>query len=136
MNRYQFLKKEEVYQALNKLRAAFLAAKDGAEVDELMKGILTHDERMKVGRRIIIAQMLLDGMSYNEIISELKVGSPTIRDVDKKIKSNPACFKLINTREEKVEKTYTQKAYTKTGGSKKLFKSTQYTGYKRKDVKR
>jgi hypothetical protein len=99
-------------------------------------GILTHDERMKIGRRIQIAQMLQEGFTYEEIRDELKVGPPTIRTVDNNMRRYPNCYKLINKREEKVEKEYKRKAYIKTGGSKLIFKKKEYTGFKRKDVKR
>ena len=136
MGRYKFLAKESVYEALNKLRAAFLAARDGNQVESIIKGLLTYDERMKLGRRIQIAQMIEDGYGHTEIVSELKVGSPTIRLVAKKMAEYPECFELINVRENKVEKTYKSRAYKKVGGPLKVYKSTEYTGYKRKDVER
>ena len=46
MRRYRFLEKEEIFDALNKLRNAFLAARDGDEVEEIINGLLTFDEKM------------------------------------------------------------------------------------------
>lgn len=43
MRRYKFLKKEDIYQAFNRLRDAFLSAKDGNEVEEIINGLLTRD---------------------------------------------------------------------------------------------
>ena len=40
MRRYGFLTKTDTYEALNRLRDAFLAAKDGNEVNEIINGIL------------------------------------------------------------------------------------------------
>ena len=136
MRRYKFLTKDFVFNALNKLRAAFLAAKDGEEVEAIMKAILTHDERMKIGRRIEIAQLVLAGMTYHEITTELKVGMPTVVAVAKKIEQYPQAFKLINQREEKVEITYQQKAYRKVGGPQLVFKKKEFTGFTRKQVQR
>lgn len=136
MRRYRFLTKDAVFLALNKLRAAFLAAKDGSEVDEIIKSVLTHDEQMKIGRRVQIAQMLLEGKTYLQIKSALKVGVPTITLVDRKIKEYPLGYKLINRREGRVETEYKQKAYATIGGSKMVFKRKEYTGFKRKDVQR
>jgi len=102
MRRYQFLAKDFVYSALNKLRTAFLAAKDGEEVEELIKAILTGDERMKIGRRIEIAQLLQSGMTYDEITKFLKVGIPTVVAVARKIDQYPKAYQLINEREIKV----------------------------------
>ena len=108
MRRYQFLAKSFVYNALNKLRAAFLAAKDGEEVEQLMKAILTNDERIKIGRRIEVAQLLQAGLTYHEITAELKVGIPTVVAIAKKFEQYPHAFRLINKRENQVEKTYQQ----------------------------
>jgi uncharacterized protein YerC len=136
VRRYKFLNRGSVFAALNKLRAAFLAARNGSDVDEIIKGILTHDERMKIGRRIQIAQFLEQGMQYREIMNNLKVGLPTIMQVSRKMDEYPQCFKLIIIREEKTKKDYRNKAFRKTGGSKLIFKRNKYTGFKRKDIKR
>jgi len=136
MQRYKFLSKEYVYEALNKLRSAFLAAKDGKEVDEIIMGVLTNDERIKIGRRIQIAQMLKSGLTYFQIKEELKVGVPTITLVHRKINEHPLCYELISERDSKVVKEYKTKAYETQGGSKLIFKKKAYTGFQRKDVKR
>lgn len=95
MRRYGFLSKEGVYEALNKLRAAFLAAKDGSQVEEVIMGILTHDERIKIGRRIQTARMLADGRTYDEIMDELKVGRSTISLVERQLRDHPLAYELI-----------------------------------------
>lgn len=136
MRRYKFLTKENVYDALNKLRAAFLAAKDGNEVEEIINGLLTTDEKLKLGRRIMVAQALQESLTYKEIMELLKVGKQTVSMVDRKLRSNPDCYKLIGTRENKVREEHKRKAYVKVGGSKLIFKKKVYTGFKRKDVKR
>lgn len=130
------MKKDAVYEALNKLRAAFLAAKDGGEVEKIIKGVLTHDERIKIGRRIQVAEMIKAGFTYEEIKNELKVGRHTIQETGRKISEFPFCFKLISERESRVEKEYRDKSYVKVGGPKMIFKRSVYTGFKRKDVKR
>ena len=136
MRRYKFLDKDYIFSALNRLRSAFLAAKDGQQVEEIIKGILTSDERLKIGRRIEIAQMLKEGFSYLEISQELKAGRSTISLVERKLNQNPLCFQLINQREQKVEKEFKQKAYRKIGDPMKVFKTKEYTGFTRKFVKR
>jgi uncharacterized protein YerC len=67
MSRYASFPKDLVFNALNRLRSSFLAAKDGNDVEEIINGVLTYDERMKIGRRIEIANMLLDGCVYENI---------------------------------------------------------------------
>ena len=121
---------------MNRLRASFLAAKDGSDVEEIIKAILTHDERMKIGRRIQIAELIKQGVLYRQIAKELKVGLTTVLLVARKLDQNPTGYELIMDREEKVEKEYRRKAYEKTGGSKTIYKKKVYMGFTRKDVKR
>jgi len=134
--RYKFLDKESRFSALNKVRHAFLAAKNGEEVDTIIGAILTSDEKTKVGRRIEIAQHLLEGETFDEIRLGLKVGKDTVSKVEKLLSKNRVGFDLIFNREEKVEKEYKDKAYEETGSSKLLHKRIVYTGFRRKDVKR
>lgn len=136
MRRYRFLRKEDVYEALNRLRDAFLAAKDGNEVEKIIKALLTHDEKLKIGRRILVAEYLQAGISFDEIVNILKVGKNTITSVMKSLDSYPTSFNLISKRGKKVETEYTQKKHRLVGGSKLVFKKREYTGFKRKDVSR
>lgn len=136
MRRYKFLPKDFVFNALDRLRSAFLAARDGGEVEEIIKGLLTYDEKMKLGRRIEIANMLSSGLTHDEIIDQLKVGRDTVTKVNRKLNNYPLCFKLINVRDEKVESEFKRKAYKKEGSYKMIYKKKVYTGFKRKNVKR
>lgn len=136
MRRYKFLQKEDVYEALNKVRDALLAAKDGNDVEQLMNGLLTFDERMKIGRRIQIAECLLNDFRTEEIQSFLKVGRTTIAQVAKNLEDYEKCFQLISARNKKVEKVYKAKSHRLIGGSTKVFKTREYTGFKRKNVAR
>ncbi|PIS21403.1 hypothetical protein COY33_01220 [candidate division WWE3 bacterium CG_4_10_14_0_2_um_filter_42_7] len=133
--RYQFLDNENIWAAVNKARDAFLAAKDGEEVDRIMNFILTEDEKLRIGRRILIAEMLLGDFSYEDVIKNLRAGKSTINFVVKRLVIDPESFRLIQKRGEKVEKEFKEKAYMKQG-TRLLHKKTVYTGYKRKDVKR
>jgi len=120
--------------ALNKLRAAFLAAKDGNEVEEIIKGVLTSDERIKIGRRILVSQLIDEGNTYDTIRQRLRVGKQTVLQVQRLKSLSPKCFELINIREEKVENTFGNKAYKMVGNPKRFQKFPRYTGFKRKDV--
>lgn len=136
MRRYHFLIKEDIFESLNRLRDAFLAAKNSSEVDDIINGLLTLDERVKIGRRIQIAQLLTAGYGIDEITRILKVGKTTIASVSKNLEEKPNCFKLLVRRNAQVEQEYKKKAFRYVGGSKKVFKTKVYTGFKRKDVKR
>lgn len=135
MKRYHFLTEKEIYESLNRLRNAFLAAKDGKDVDEIINGLLTHDEKVKLGRRIIISEMM-DSMTTTELVGISHVGRTTISLVSRLMEAHPRCFELINLRKNKVEKEYRAKRYRKVGGSTLVFKKKEYTGIKRSDIKR
>lgn len=136
MRRYRFLTKDDIYDAFNRLRDAFLAAKNGDEVEEIINGLLTHDEKLKIGRRILVAEYLKDGIKIHEIAKLLKVGKNTIITVARSLDLNSNFFDLIDKRREKVEKEYQKRRYRLVGGPKLVFKKKEYTGFKRKDVER
>lgn len=136
MRRYKFLTNSDVYEALNRLRDAFLAAKDGKEVTEIMNGLLTDDERIKIGRRILIADALKNEDKYREIVGLSNVGYSTIAWVTKQISAFPKCFELILKRRIKMEKEYQSRRTKSVGGSQLVFKKKVYTGIRRSDIKR
>lgn len=136
MRRYKFLTKDDIYDALNSLRDAFLAAKNGVEVEEIINGVLTTDERLKIGRRIIIAECIKSGMNFDEIVNTLKVGRSTIMYVARKLDQNPNFINLILARQKKVESEYKKRRYRLAGGAGLVFKRKEYTGFRRKDVDR
>lgn len=136
MRRYKFLPQAQVFEALNKLRAAFLAAKNGSEVEEIINGLLTYDEKMKIGRRIIASQLLSAGLTYEQITKSCKLGKQTVHDIDRRMGRYPKCFELINEREEKVNNEYHERAYRETKNTLNWKKYIEYTGFKRKDVQR
>lgn len=136
MNRYNFLKDEDIYEAFNKLRNAFLAAQNGVEVDKILNGLLTNDEKIKIGRRILIAEYIVAGIGIDEICSQLNVGKNTISNVTKALDDNFEWFGLIEKRRTVVEKEYRKHSHREVGGSLLVHKKREYTGFKRKDVKR
>ena len=136
MRRYRFLDKADIYEALNRLRDSFLAAKNGGEVQEIINSLLTSDERLKIGRRVIIAESLHSGLTIDEISKLLKVGKNTILHVSRLLDQHPKGFELIERRRKIVEKSYKNTAYKKMGGSGMFFKRKVYSGFTRKDVTR
>ncbi len=135
-NRYKFLLDNDEYEITNLVKNALLAAQNGKDVEEVMNALLTTDEKIKIGRRIQIASMILSGSTGEEIKDLLKVGRNTITLVAKHLDRYPKGFELVNERKKKVEKEYEKKKYRKVGGSTLVFKKKEYTGFTRKDVKR
>ena len=136
MKRYNFLDQKEIYETIDKVRDSFLAAKDGHEVNEIINGLLTQDEQLRIGRRVLIAEYLLIDMNIEEIEKMLKVGKATIASVAKSLDKHPRCFELLKLRRLKVKKNYNSNKTAEIGGSKLVFKKKEYTGFTRKDVKR
>lgn len=136
MRRYNFLQQDDVFESFNKLRNAFLAAKNGEEVDKILNGLLTLDERIKIGRRILVAEYIIAGVKIEEISTILSVGKNTIASVSRALSENPECFKLIEERGKKVESEYKRKSHRMVGASTMILKRREYTGFKRKNVKR
>lgn len=57
--------------------------KSREEVKNFFKDLLTLSEVVMISRRIQIAQMLLEGLGYEEIRKKLKVGFNTINQVER-----------------------------------------------------
>lgn len=136
MKRYHFLTEKDFFNAFNRLQDAFLAAKDGNEVKEIINGLLTNDEKIRIGRRILVAEAIKSNITFREIIELSNVGYTTIALVSKLLDSHPKCFDLIFERRKKLENEYQNKKYKSVGGSKLVFKKKEYTGFKRSGVKR
>lgn len=134
--RYRFLKKEDIFSAFNKARDAFLAAKDGHQVDLVIDALLTHDEKIKIGRRVLVADLLREGFQYREIADLLKVGNNTIIKLEEQLDNHQEGFALIFRRSKKVEEEFKDKAYRSVGRSMILPSRKVYTGFTRKDVQR
>ena len=122
--------------ALNRVRDAFLAADDGEEVEEVMSALLTFDERMKVGRRVQIAEMIEAGYTQEEIVRDMKVGKTTVALVSRLLEAHPKGYAFVVRRRKKVEEEYSKNKQKSVGGSELIFKKKEYTGFRRKDVKR
>ena len=136
MRRYKFLTDKDVFESFNKLRDAFLSSQDGNEVEKIIHGLLTTDEKLKIGRRILIADALLSGMKIDDITLVLRVGKTTITQVARSLDNDSSWHSLISRRGKKVEKEYNSKKYNYSGGSKLVYKKKSYSGFRRKDVKR
>lgn len=57
--------------------------KTKSAIRDFLKDLLNRQERVMLVRRLFIAEMLLDGYTYREIIKQLHCGSPTIARVER-----------------------------------------------------
>ena len=72
------LGEKEIMKTLDTLYTAASAVTGRDAVKLFLKDLLTSSERIMLGRRIIIARMLLSGETYDGITKRLKVGHDTI----------------------------------------------------------
>ncbi len=77
------LSKEDYIRTLDLLYTAAGSLKGRAAVKLFLKDLLTHSERIMMGRRIWIARMILTGHSRREIGKRLNVGPGTVSNVAK-----------------------------------------------------
>ena len=99
---------------LDTLYTAISSLKSREEVKRFLRDLLTESERIMMGRRIIVAQRLLEDKSYLEIKQELGVGMDTIirvhrwleDDVDGYEKVVKKLEKIFESRQEKIDKAY------------------------------
>lgn len=52
-------------------------------VQNFLKDLLNRQERTMLIRRLLIAEMLMNGKTYNEIIERLHCGTPTIARIER-----------------------------------------------------
>lgn len=75
------------YPKQDRLMDAFcgmlVSLKSKRAVKDFLKDLLNRQERVMIVRRLLIAQMLLRGCTYQEIIQTLHCGSPTIARVER-----------------------------------------------------
>jgi len=70
--------REDKIKYIDSLYTAISSLKSREEIKNFLKDLLTESERIMIGRRILVAQMLLEDRSYDQIIRELHVGADTI----------------------------------------------------------
>lgn len=99
---------------LDVLYTAMSGLKSREEIKSFLRDLLTESERVMIGRRIIIAQRLLEEKSYDEIVRELRVGKDTIMRVHRWLEDETEGYekaikqleKVLAVRQEKRDRTY------------------------------
>lgn len=99
---------------LDVLYTAMSGLKSREEIKSFLRDLLTESERVMIGRRIIIAQRLLEEKSYDEIVRELRVGKDTIMRVHRWLEDETEGYekaikkleKVFESRQEKRDGAY------------------------------
>lgn len=93
---------KERMKYLDTLYTAVAGLSSREEIKSFLRDLLTESERIMLGRRILIAQMLLQDKSYDEIIRVLRVGIDTISRVHRWLHDESNGYKKAVKELEKV----------------------------------
>lgn len=77
------LAEQERIKTLDALYTAAGGVRGRAAMKMFLRDLLTESERIMLGRRILIARLLLSGATYDEVYLRLGAGHGTIRNVDR-----------------------------------------------------
>ena len=77
------LSKEDQKEALRRLFTAASHIKGEKQMEQFLRQLLTDSEQLMMGRRIWIAQLLLEGYTHNEVGERLEAGPRTIHRVSR-----------------------------------------------------
>jgi len=110
--RLKDLSKEEIVMTLDTLYTAMSVMKGRQAVKLFLRDLLTPSERIMLGRRIIIARLILSGASYGDIETRLGVSSATIGRVHRWLYDQfPGFEEAIKGVEEEFKKRSDKKLY-------------------------
>lgn len=110
--RLKDLTKTETIVTLDALYTAASAVKGRDAVKLFLRDLLTPSERIMLGRRIIIACMLMSGISYEETAVRLRVGHATIGRVHRWLKDQfPGFEQAIKGMQDEFKKRDEKKLY-------------------------
>lgn len=110
--RLKDLSKEETITTLDALYTAASTMRGRDAVKLFLRDLLTPSERIMLGRRIIIARMLIARVSYAEIGKRLGVGSATVGRVHRWLKDQlPGFERAVAGMEEEFKKRRDKKLY-------------------------
>ena len=106
------LSKEEQIKTLDSLYTAASAVRGRAAMKSFLRDLLTESERIMLGRRILIARLLLSGETYEGVYDRLGASPGTIRNVDRWLQDQiPGYEDAIHALEEELGKREFKKKY-------------------------
>ncbi|MFH0852585.1 MAG: YerC/YecD family TrpR-related protein [bacterium] len=115
MNKFSInskLSKEEIERLTIQFCEALASLRDSVEAAEFMRDLITVQELEMLAKRLKIAELLLDGFGYTEIMRHLKVGASKIARVGEWLKYSGEGYRLVLERTKKnkgVKKNYGEK---------------------------
>lgn len=109
------IKPEEEHRILSALRQTAGRFTGREAVSSFLDHALTEDEKLAIGRRIAIAQMIIAGLTYYEINERLHISPNTFSRINKWVYEQLPGYAaaLKHERERSVEKKAKRKPYRK-----------------------
>ena len=104
--KYQNLTELERKKFLGEFYSMIALLKNREEVKQFFKDLLTLSEVVMISRRLQIAKMLLEGLTYREIQEKLKVGVATIVSVEQWLNRGFGGYRNIIGRHKKQERKF------------------------------
>lgn len=106
------LKKQDRIEILDALYTAAASMKGRKDMKLFLRDVLTESERIMIGRRILIARMLIEGCTHRYIAEGLRVGLDTVSRIDRWLQDEfPGLEKAIDgLRKEKDDRYWKSKA--------------------------
>lgn len=99
------LSDQERIATLDALYTASSTIEGRDAMKRFLRDLLTESERIMLGRRILVARAILSGQTYDEIVSDLKVGKDTISRIDRWLDDQiPGYEEAIAKMEQEMEK--------------------------------
>jgi uncharacterized protein YerC len=109
------LSDQERMKTLDALYTAAGAVRGRAAMKLFMRDLLTESERLMLGRRILIARLLLSGETYENICSRMGTSAATIRNVHRWLTDQmPGYEAAIAGLEEELGKRDFKRKYAKS----------------------
>ena len=109
------LSKEEQIKTLDSLYTAAAAIRGRPAMKSFLRDLLTESERIMLGRRILIARLLLSGETYDGIYTRLGASPGTIRNVDRWLQDQiPGYETAIAAMEEEFGRRDFKRKYAKS----------------------
>ena len=118
------------------LVSLLLAAKNVQEALKIIDSFFGNEEKLALRRRVEIAENLEQGKGLRDVAELLKSSTKTVGEVYRRLFEFPDGFEIVLKKDEKIRKDYLNKKYIKVGGSKTVFKRSEKTDFKYKDLKR
>lgn len=105
------LEKKEIEKFFYQLCAAIARIKNTKEAAEFLRDLITYQEAEIIAKRLKIAQLLIQGLTYEKISAEIKVSKPTIAKAQEWLRISGEGYRKAVGRMEDVDRIEEKKNF-------------------------